>query len=134
MVTPVPDVDVNYLSDQGCLVVIVVAKSHNHRFPDTNDKQSRNNLAFSKRCPTRRGPRVFRLASCSSVEILLHLYKVQPERLYITTELYIIFQNLSIHVVHNETHCNPFQSDVLLGRSVRDKIFLVEEPELVRFA
>ena len=83
MVTPVPDVDVNYLSDQGCLVVIVVAKSHNHRFPDTND----NNLAFSEICPTRRGPRVFRLASCSSVEILLHLYKAQPERLNITTEL-----------------------------------------------
>ena len=87
METPVPDVDVNYLSDQGCLVVIVVAKSHNHRFPDTNDKQSRNNPAFSKRCPTRHGPRVFRLASCSSVEILLHLYKAQPEILNITTEL-----------------------------------------------
>ena len=32
---PVPDIDVDYLSDQGCLVVIVVAKSNNHGFPET---------------------------------------------------------------------------------------------------
>ena len=86
MVTPVPDVDVNYLSDQGSLVVIVVAKSHNHRFPDTIHKESCNRCFFQenfimRESPTLRGPRVFQLASCSSVEILLHLYKAQPRRL-----------------------------------------------------
>ena len=78
---PVPDIDVDYLSDQGCLVVIVVAKSDNHGFPETNYNLATSvfSKAFYVRRQTLRDPRVFLLASCSSAEILLHLYKVQPE-------------------------------------------------------
>ena len=32
-VSPVPNVDVNYFSNQRCFVIIVVAKADNHRFP-----------------------------------------------------------------------------------------------------
>ena len=93
MVAPVPDVDVNYLSNQGCLVVIVVAESHNHRFPGTIQNEFVKNVFSPRDFHTLSGPRVFLLASCSSAEIFLRLYKVQPGILNsLVPQTSIIFQ------------------------------------------
>ena len=41
---------------------------------------------------------------------------------------------LSIHIVHNKTHSDPLQPDVLLRRSLIYKVLLVKQSELVWFA
>ena len=41
---------------------------------------------------------------------------------------------LSSHIIHNKTHCDPLQPDVLLRRSLIYKVLLVKQSELVWFA
>ena len=42
--------------------------------------------------------------------------------------------HLSSHIVHNKTHSDPLQPDVLLRRSLIYKVLLVKQSELVWFA
>ena len=41
---------------------------------------------------------------------------------------------LSSHIVHNKTHSDPLQPDILLRRSLIYKVLLVKQSELVWFA